>query len=317
MRRKTERERTGGGFSLLPMCCLALGLLFWTLPGAAQSYIVKGHLTCMSKLSAGDTGRLSAKDFTVDVSGGRYRIRSWKPGETLEYTEYVCIDGIMYTLYHLRPKAVFDGKVSRPPTDKDPVRYPAAVAERAIPQNDGSQGPIIWLGYASGAYFSALTNNMMPPVWGVEDPTMQRQPFDMAISFKTLSGAPHLPKAIAFLNDGFYRSYNPVGKSLDVVRLAAPYDNGFTNAIFQTNDPTNRGGMEIPTGFVFVQYTDPISPGRKPFERVRIQVVADQISDLSSAIEAPNFQGIADVADYRTHSVGLSKGKSSLVPPRP
>jgi len=154
----------------------------------------------------------------------------------------------------------------------------------------------------------------MPPIWGVEDPSMQRQPFDMPIYLDLISDPPRLPRMISFLNDGFYRTYNPATKLLDVFPLAPPYDNGYTNAIYRVLDVTNSGAVQIPTRFAFVQYTSPISPGSTPFERIFVRGVSDRITASLLQIEPPDFQGSATVADFRAHSSALSHGKAIDIP---
>jgi hypothetical protein len=127
----------------------------------------------------------------------------------------------------------------------------------------------------------------------------------MLTYFQLLPKPPGLPLSVDFINDGYYRSYNPSTKMLDVIPLPRPYDKGFTNAIYRALNLTNLpSGDSIPAAFVFVWY----SPfGGVPFERLRAQGVITRVSSkVERALEAPRFDGVAHVADYRVKGSGLT-----------
>jgi hypothetical protein len=110
----------------------------------------------------------------------------------------------------------------------------------------------------------------------------------------------HLPSLVSFVNDGFYRSYNPSTKALDVIPLSAPYDQGFTNAFYKVLETTNVAFGEIPSRFLFLAYSTPVGVGSQPFERLIVRGTTDAIySFVRDLISTPQFSGIANVADYR------------------
>ena len=180
------------------------------------------------------------------------------------------------------------------------VRYPSTIEQREVPPNDGSRAQFVWFALASASFFSHFTNSAMVPIWSPEDPATRRQPFEMLTFVDGLSGSPGLPGFASFVNDGFYRSYNPATRSVDVIALKPPYDRGYTNAFYRATDVNNSAGLALPARFIFMVYSTPLGVGEVPFERSVAEGVVHHAEPApEEAAGPPAFQGVASVADYR------------------
>jgi len=270
-----------------------------------QVYSARGRIQVTTKLAANDAGKKETLGFYVEVVGQKYKIRMEESNRPDWYYEYAFDKHEMRTLHHVK-RTPRDSS-----TNASPV-FPARIEEREIPANDGTRAQFIWLAMASSRFFAGRTNEQMLPIWSPEDPQIRRQPFSMLTFVETIRESPALPAKVSFINDGFYRSYNPVKKALDVEPLSPPYDKGYTNAIYQVLAVTNTSTQTLPAHFVFAVYSSPIGAGEVPFERVLIRGVTSQVSDAApEKAEIAGFDGLASVADYRIHGAVRRSGRVS------
>lgn len=281
-----------------------------TFQAYGQEYYVEGKLEVIVKSKGGKEAQTENHKFLVGARGDSYKIKIWRESNPTNYHEYAFIDGNLFTFHHLRAKEVISVDTVRSTTDKDVVRYPAIVEKRNTVPTDGTRAQFVWFAYASSAYFKNLKNNLVLPIWSPEDPSIRRQPFDMFASYELFSKAPQLPIGVKFINDGFYRSYNPMTKNLDVIPLISPYNKGFTNAYYQVLEVTNYNSLKIPTSFIFVAYLAPLSSNDKPYERIAARGI---VTKLDGSMEKndflPQFVGEASVADFRIPGLNVSDGK--------
>jgi hypothetical protein len=280
--------------------CMAVLLFGPKIEACAQEYSVNGLLEVTTKTLADSPGKTNKFEFSVQYNAGRYKIRTWRIGDHTNYHEYTYNDGVMYSVHHLTKVDPSRMGAATMLQNQFELKFPTLVEEREIPPNNGSHAQYLWFAYASHKYFAGLTDPLMPPIWSPEDPELRRQPFDIA-TFPVLSQRePQLPMFVSFVNDGYYRSYNPASKSLDVIPLQPPYDQGYTNAVYQALSVTNLNNLELPGNFVFAVYSTPLGSSRVPFERVILRGTTTSVHDSApSASTLPELSGVASVADYR------------------
>jgi len=276
-----------------------------------QEYSAWGRIERITKLEPTDVGRINAYDFYVEVVGGNYKIRISIPEEKSKYYEYAVADGVMRSLVHIpaKPIIVVDGMHE---TNRQ-VIFPAQVEGRVIPRPEGTLAEYVWFAFASHSFFSTLTNQdqVMVPIWSPEDPQIRRQPFTMKVLYELLASAPGLPSRVDFLNDGYYRSYNPVTKAIDVIPLASPFDKGYTNAVYRVLTVTNIAGYSLPGRFVFTVYSSPIGANEISFERSVVWGKTEGVSDAApEKADMRPFNGLASVVDYRLGGVVRLSGQS-------
>jgi hypothetical protein len=266
---------------------------------SAQDYSVEGRLEITARTFESDSGETSTFEFKADVSSNGYNIRVWREGDNSNYHEYAYADGTMHILHHLSRVVDSSGAV-RVVSSRDLTPYVGSSETRDIPPTDGSRAQFIWFAYASSQYLSSLPTNSMPPIWSPEDPTIRKQPFEIPVFWERSPRPPHLPWSAQFVSDGYYRSYNPSTKKLDVIPLASPYDRGFTNALYRVLETTNLNSIVLPTRFVFEIYSSPIFKTAVPFNRLVVKGNTTRVlMSGNSKTAPPQFKGVAQVTDYR------------------
>jgi hypothetical protein len=263
----------------LLVCMIFTGLLCAKERLLGEGYSVDGQLEVVVN-NLNEAGTTNRHAFRVEVINGRYKIKVSSWGDNTNYNEYSYEDGTMFILHHLtRSKRLDSGPNNSRSLMEPKSLYPAKVVDRQCPPNDGSRAQFIWFAYASSEFFKNVTNDMTLPIWDPEDPKTGRQPFEMQTKFELSRAAPGLPASVTFINDGFYKSYNPATKSVDVIPLNPPYDKGFTKAVYRVTAMTNTPHSEVPSSFVFTVYLTPI--GRVDiFERIVVRGTTTRCADL-------------------------------------
>jgi hypothetical protein len=186
----------------------------------ATEYSVNGQMEISIRSGAGDVGQNTEFAFSVGVKAKNYKIRIWMLGKEKDCQEYAWDGTNMYILHHFTTSKSIPGFSFT----NTPLMYPASIEERSVPPNDGWGAQFIWFAYASQDYVLQLTNdyNVMLPIWSPEDPQLRKQPFDMPVFFSYLKQPSKLLATASFVNDGYYRSYNPAMKRLDIIKLDIP-----------------------------------------------------------------------------------------------
>ncbi len=265
-----------------------------------QEYFAKGQIEVVTKLAANSAGEQETLRFYVEVIGNNFKIRIEETKKNDWYYEYAYENGLMQILHHIVRSNEGSRQIAGVSQTSNSLMFPARIEAREIPPNDGTRAQFVWFALASQGYFAKQTNEFILPIWSPEDPLTHRQPFQMLSFREMLPEFPHLPAKVDFVNDGFYRSYNPVTKALDTWELAAPYDAGYTNAIYQVLALTNTIRNSLPEEFVFAVYSSPVSLGDVPFERVVVRGTLQQVGDSApEGAKLAKFTGVASVVDYR------------------
>jgi hypothetical protein len=323
---KHENSRTGGCFhaagALMKwvvefpgLCALVGGLVFLIFSGSLRAedvagYAATGRLDVKIKRLVSDPGKDTSFQFTAEVQRSSYKLHIWRAGQDNIYWEYYFDGQKLYSLYHLTNSTSTDSSLGKSWAGQRTL-YPLIIDEREIPPNDGTRAQFIWFALASGHYFEAMKNGFMPPIWNVEDPSIRRQPFDMRVSVERLDQRPRLPSFVAFINDGYYREFNPSTGENVVIALKPPFDKGYTNAYYQALEYTNIGPIVVPQKFIFVAYSAPLGTGVQPFDRWTINgtvETANSTADHRLSLSADD--GVASVTDYTVH------GQTSKLPPQ-
>jgi hypothetical protein len=277
------------------------------IPAPGQQYAVAGWLDTLSKTGLEDRGESNRVHFYAEVINARYKIRMARNAVAGDYYEYAVDDGTMRILHRVSGQTQ---PLSGAHTDKPgSARYPARVEERVIPPNDGTRAQFVWLTFASYPQLSRAPKQALLPIWSPEDPNTRRQPFLMETLVTLLPEPPGLPAQLVYLNDGVYRSYNPVTKKFDREPLPAPFDRGYTNAVYDVLATTNIAKWVLPSDFVFTVYCSPL--GGRLYERLTVHghVTSATADTPEHACLAP-FDGVASVVDCRITGALASAGQA-------
>lgn len=303
---RLPRTARSGAF-VWAACALSCALFSSVVSG--QDFRVEGDLQVVRKSHPADVGQSVFWSFAVDAAPSSYRIRLFQTDRPEDFHEYTCTNGTMLVVHHLTHTVMLNAHTRQ--TNRA-TQYPAIIDNRDVPPNDGTQAQFVWLAFASQGFFRDITNNVIRQLRSPEDPATRTQPFDEEFAAHMLPGVPALPAGIDFMSDGYYRSYNPATKRLDVIRLRPPYDRGYTNAVYRVLQTTNVGPNELPAQFRFILYSSPVS-AVPPFERLVLdgRVTSAAALDPERPINPSGVSGVLSVADYRIRGSAAAGSRTS------
>ena len=182
--------------------------------------------------------RSSAKDFRVVVQGCRWLVESSNLDEDF-YMLKTFADGLINN--------VARGRITNNPALN---KYASVVEKEDVPNDDISGISFIWLAYCSACYLDSVRDNAFKPVWLLDDYTLRPKGYTMHGLLKRENG--FLPQELVYLHDGLIRARargSPV-----TMRAPAPFQNGFTNAIYRMLATRTVGSIKIPQRFEFLRF---------------------------------------------------------------
>lgn len=268
-------------------------LLVWVIESHldAREFEVDGHLT-YTLFRNGESEKTTVKDFKAQISNCTSLYRSYDT-ERRYYIEVAC-DG--ETLY----------EVGSFPSTKNGVttnRVSGLIEKRTLPRDDSSNINYLWLAYGSGCYFDAATNDIVDPLWVLDNPTREGRGSKVRAIWERKQSE-RVPRQVAYLGDGFWHTLTMKGEPLDAA-MPSPFDKGFTNAIYRVLNFTNFYNTFVPTEFIFTRFgVRPTGKNKAVIEKVtETHAVVSSITDLSrSTTLLPKFDGIVRVVDTRLKS---------------
>ena len=281
--------------SLLVWLCLP-----WILSGTglqihAQSFEVRGTIHYEAYLN-GTVDVSTTRDFSVLVDGCRWRIRTSVVGDC-SYKEKSFQNGSLYNL------TMFCAT----PSGRATNTYVGSIEADEIPSDDGSQINYLWLAYASFCYLDTEAGPALRPVCCLDDLSLRAERFKMPSILSRSSSAPNLAIWIAYLNDGYYRTRNDQGPI--VFQVPAPFDKGFTNAIYSALLLTNIGTLQLPLQFEFTRFAVNHGPNTI-YARTHIAGKASVTSVVTPPKDlSPEFGGRLNVMDNRFASATSAIGQ--------
>jgi RNA polymerase sigma factor (sigma-70 family) len=216
--------------------------------GLSQShpsrYQLEGNVVFDSYNNFGQSVLEIKRDFAVTVDGSRWLITttnrnsnggvltSWATGSTNG-------EEIIYAIYY-----------------GNNTNFVTAVIEsNTVPSGcEDGVSQYLWLMLASSVYLDRVKTSQLPPVYDPVFSILFDKDLKYPVFLDRLTNSPNLPRQIAYMNDGFYRTRDRENKTTELLKIAPPFDKGFTNAVFAVSGVTHYGNMEFPTGFKFLEY---------------------------------------------------------------
>jgi hypothetical protein len=223
-------------------------------------------------------GELTATNyFEVTVSGNKMLTL------TSNVNSHACMqvaldDGVLYTL------------------NSFPNGRAGTVKVGDFPDPNVNCADVFWLAYASSSYFQQVKTNQLRPIWMLDDPQLVKEGFTVKAEWSKSAQPPFLPKRVNYFNDGFYRHFTNGQRGTN--SAPAPFDKGYTNAIYETFSVTNQSGLEIPSEFKFTRFYIWNKEELRPREITTARVTEFK-TKISETNFRPRFSGSVDVVDLR------------------
>jgi hypothetical protein len=263
----------------------------------AQTFEVQGTLH-YEAYQPDRTELAVTKEFKVQVKGCDWLIRTSEPG-SCSYVEAGFRQGNLYNFTMWCSNTI--GRSSN--------AYVGLIEADELPDDNGSQINYLWLAYASTGYLNHETGGALRPICCLDDRALRAEKFKMRSILTRADAEPRLPTWLAYLSDGYYRTVGADGRV--VFKAPAPFDQGYTNAVYSVGALTNCGTLQLPLEFSFTRYAvshDATKPGL--WIRTRIVGKATTVVErLSSRVLLPQFSGAFRVKDNRFNSANPPLGQ--------
>ncbi len=230
-------------------------LLLGLTPLLAIEFSVKGKLHHEVWNSYEKQEAALDKYFSVDLRDSVWLLKTWGPGKDAHVYELGYEAGELFRLY------TFIQHDHGANTNK----YSTLVKNGEIPDDDASLLNYLWLAYCSTGFVAGRTEGKLEPIWQMDDPTLNAEGFQFAAHI-TQSSSASPPSMVTYFSDGAYRLRDGNGPRR-LVWASPPYNQGYTNAIYQAQTSTNINGIELPASWTFVRYM----PERNSPDRNRLR----------------------------------------------
>jgi hypothetical protein len=254
----------------------------------ARDFEVNGHLT-YTLFRNGQTEKSIAKDFKAQVSNCASLYRSYD--RERQYYIEVASDG--ETLYSV-------GGFARTTNGITTNRIGASVEKRQLPRDDSSNINYLWLAYGSGCYFDVATNDLIDPLWVLDNPSREGPESKVRATWER-NRSERVPRQVTYLGDGFWHTLTMTGAPLDAA-MPSPFDKGFTNATYRVLKFTNFYDTFIPTEFIFTRFgVRPTKNNKAVIEKLtETHALVSSVTGPSQSTNLlPKFDGAVRALDTR------------------
>ena len=188
------------------------------------------------------------------------------------------------------------GRIPAAATNAALNKYASVVETEDVPGDDASGISFIWLAYCSACYLNSVTSNKFKPIWLLDDLTLRKEGYTMKGFLKKADGG--LPDEMIYFHDGL--TYGRTKEGRTTRRAPPPFQDGFTNAIYQMLESTNFGPWRIPLKFEFVRFGVP-HRNMAPLD-VRCKISGELKTPVRNAVASdfsPKLEGRIYVDDTR------------------
>jgi RNA polymerase sigma factor (sigma-70 family) len=245
----------------------------------------------------------SIRNFTLTVNGRNWAIHLTNPkpetrqidwaafslppqvvGPPPKYEEVVCLNGSVY-------RYVYFGKPFFSSSARNSGNALIEYGESAI--EDGTFASFVWVGLASGYYFSQLTNDEVTPM------TVRLNARDMRAKaqWQLNDTAPHLPKSIDYYNEPIQGIVVRPGV------IIHQFDNGWKSGEVRVLQETNFNGKTFPMVYTYEQFRPKVNgnTSSNDVEHQLLVTVNARTIRLHSVpdILTPRTKGVTMVNDHR------------------
>ncbi|MGV3757350.1 MAG: hypothetical protein ACO1QS_18375 [Verrucomicrobiota bacterium] len=129
----------------------------------------------------------------------------------------------------------------------------AVIEPGLVPNFDMSMATPVWLTWASGPYYAAITNGLARPVWNYDSKALRWLDHKERVEVAFTDESRHFVSKLRYFNDGFYRLDAP-GNSIRKVAAPAPFDQGYQIAEFAVVEVQEFAGSKLPKIAMFTKF---------------------------------------------------------------
>ncbi|MGV3755379.1 MAG: hypothetical protein ACO1QS_08370 [Verrucomicrobiota bacterium] len=229
--------------------------------------------------------------FRFSFKDGEWNARAWDPLDGVSYDESGFQEDAVYTLRAFPSKG-----------NPAVATYTAIVTSGPVPRDDQSMVGYLWFAFGSSSFFSEKKAGLFEPVWQMGDPLLNDSGYKLPAFWELREGTPKVPAKMTYISDGFARFMGNGRMQLRPVQ--APYDKGYTNAVFFGEGNLTQNGISFPVTSVFRNYyvADPSKDGEPARLLVRTEIKAE-ISEMKRKVSLesmlPQFKGQFNIQDRR------------------
>ncbi len=200
------------------------------------------------------------------------------------YDEDVCLNGTIY----------YYGYIGQPPAG-DPAKNSggATIYYGDSPVDDGSSANWVWVGLASGHYFSKATNEEVTPL-GNNGDVGRAMGIRVKAQWQLNDAPPWLPKSIVYYE-------NPIQGILTSPGVVNhQFDNGWKSGEVRVLQETNFNGRVFPTKYTYEQFSPNLDNPTNLKHQCLVTVTVQKVSLHSVPdVRPPKTDGETFVNDYR------------------
>jgi AraC-like DNA-binding protein len=243
--------------------------------------------------------------FVVAVAGCKWRIRTRRTDESLDYFEAGSADRTSIHLLgsHTSATAALLAESSNAENHRADQEVAFGQVQLGEVPHFSNAEPIclLWLAYSSGCYFASRTNNQIEPVYWFGGQPFFDDRLTLPAEWSLHEQPPHLPSRVVYFNDGLIRGIGQDGMAKTFPNQE-PYSGGFTNAIYQVISYAQIGKHTLPAEFSLLLYR-PKPDGKSRSEVIATRAFTFRITS-SHPIEPaeqfiPTIPGVTSVKDRR------------------
>jgi len=195
--------------------------------------------------------RYETNQFHITVSGCNWllRLTPIMPKPYCDYRE------LSYDGTYVYSVASFEKIIEAQRTNRSANVATATITEGPVPHDESvHEAGVLWIMFASSCYLSSVTNQRTEPAITFGVPSWQysfANRYTVKTVFKLQEKTPAVPESLIYFDEGFMRD---PARSEVVTKREAPYDAGFTNAVYRVLQSTNCGDLRLPTRAILETY---------------------------------------------------------------
>jgi hypothetical protein len=218
---------------------------------ALAGFFAEGVFSNLTYGTTGNVERSTGGSFVARVEGAKWKIRTTRSDEALDYFEAGSDDLQQIYLLGSHTNRTAPAAAERSPSQGVPELEKAfgRIQLGRVPHfNDPEAICILWLAYASGSYFASRTNQQIEPVYWFGGQAFFDRNLTLPAEWVLAKRPPCLPIQVVYFNDGFTRGVDGSGAPR-VIPNQEPWQGGYTNAIYCVEKSFELGRHSIPGSF--------------------------------------------------------------------